>query len=384
MIDFNFKDECYSCSACGNICPRRAIKFDERLLPIIDKALCVNCGLCDKVCIKQREKVFKTNLGCETMGLVCKNSNALERFISSSGGIFILLAKAVVLKGGYVCGCVYDDDFMPKHVVTNDISELYNMMGSKYVKSDMSSCINEMKELLECGHIVLFTGVPCQSAAVRNCLEKYSNLYIMNVVCHGSIEREFWKDYLSIVRKQGEIENISMRYKNKGWSNYGLKVRFKDGNENITYRNEDGYFLKCFTSGLFERERCLTCKYKGTSIVGDIICGDGWGMDNIFPDFCDDLGVSSIIVLSTKGSEMIDSIKSDLAFLQIDVCKIIDRNKRIIAPASDSFFRKNFQKNILENPDKINKICEKYSEETIISKIVNKLYTISSKIKKFL
>lgn len=48
---------------------------------------------------------------------------------------------------GYVCGCIYDDKFMPKHIVSNEIEICKKMMGSKYVKSDLNDCIVQIKRL---------------------------------------------------------------------------------------------------------------------------------------------------------------------------------------------------------------------------------------------
>ena len=34
---------------------------------------------------------------------------------------FFKLAQKVLEMDGYVCGCIYDDKFMPKHIVSNEI-----------------------------------------------------------------------------------------------------------------------------------------------------------------------------------------------------------------------------------------------------------------------
>ena len=49
------KINCCGCSACVSICPKQCITMqgDEEgfLYPWIDKEKCINCGLCDKVCM---------------------------------------------------------------------------------------------------------------------------------------------------------------------------------------------------------------------------------------------------------------------------------------------------------------------------------------------
>ena len=49
------KTNCCGCSACVSICPKQCItmQVDEEgfLYPWTDKEKCINCGLCDKVCM---------------------------------------------------------------------------------------------------------------------------------------------------------------------------------------------------------------------------------------------------------------------------------------------------------------------------------------------
>ena len=44
------------------------------------------------------------------------NKNLDERLNSSSGGIFILLAKEIIKRNGVVFGAAFDDDFNVKHL----------------------------------------------------------------------------------------------------------------------------------------------------------------------------------------------------------------------------------------------------------------------------
>ena len=83
-----------------------------------------------------------------------------------------------------------------------------------------------------------------------------------------------------------------------------MKFQFKNGTEHITFRKNDGYFLKCFTDGLFERNRCLNCEYKGQNIMSDLLIGDAWGIEKVFPEFTDSLGCSAVLVLTEKGKKI--------------------------------------------------------------------------------
>lgn len=103
MINITEKSNCCGCSACVQRCPKQCItlKEDEEgfLYPQIDKNECIECNLCEKVCplINPFEKMPPIKV------LAVKNRNEEERLASSSGGVFIALAKYVINHGGVVC-----------------------------------------------------------------------------------------------------------------------------------------------------------------------------------------------------------------------------------------------------------------------------------------
>lgn len=378
MIQFDFDRKCYSCTACANVCSRGAISFDDRLLPIVDRDKCVDCGLCDKVCINLNPPGCSRQLPHSAKAWACKNINTEERLSSSSGGIFILLARYILNSGGYVCGCVYDEDLMPRHIVSDDFKIVSKMMGSKYVTSNMGNCIQEMKLLLENNKTVLFSGVPCEIAAVKAVLGDYKNLYFLGIVCHGTIDPSIWRYYLKSKSRSGNIVKVTMRDKSRGWLNYGLKLTFEDGSESIAYRYETGYFLKCYTDGLFERNRCLSCVYKGNNIYADILLGDGWGLDRYFKEPSND-GLSSVICLTEKGLKLFNGIDSKISKAAVDTKEIVGNNKRIISPAVKPALRDSFLHGIYKKPDNIEKLCRLYGKDTLIKRAVNKIHRIISR-----
>ena len=50
--------------------------------------------------------------------------------------------------------------------------ELYKLRGSKYVRSDSGNIFNVVREKLDGGNYVLFSGTPCQVVALYNVLGK--------------------------------------------------------------------------------------------------------------------------------------------------------------------------------------------------------------------
>ena len=370
MINFDFASKCYSCGACQVVCPKGAITLSSNCLPVVSDE-CVNCGLCEKVCPSLNEKKYEPNIS--GIGCVGKNKNLEIRKKSSSGGIFQLLAESALDQGWFVCGCVYDEDLMPKHIVSDKADDVYRMLGSKYVKSELSGALTQIKTILKNEKKVLFSGTPCQIAAVRNLFPNNSNIICIGVVCHGSIERDVWKAYLKEEAKRGKIVDVTMRDKSKGWLNYGLKFKFSDDSVHVTYRKNDGYFLKAFTDGLFERKRCLDCAYKGNQIKADILLGDAWGMDSIVPKLSDEWGLSGIVCITKTGKAFFQSIIHKIDFSFVDTSTLVERNLRMISPAKKNLRSNSFRSRFEKNPNKIHKLCEQYEKSTIMNRFLSKL-----------
>ena len=152
------------------------MKKDEQgfLRATIKEDQCTNCGLCGKRCIAlhpQHKNV--TPPKCYAM-----MANDETRKISSSGGMFTVAAEYILNLGGYVCGAAYRDNFEVEHIIIDHASQLGRLRGSKYMQSEAGAVYPRVKQLLEKGKYLLFTGMPCQVAGLYAYLGKdYERLY---------------------------------------------------------------------------------------------------------------------------------------------------------------------------------------------------------------
>ena len=87
-----------------------------------------------------------------------KHKHLETRMESRSGGIFSAVSDDVLENGGVVYGCVLDKDFTAHHVRATTKEERNRMRGSKYIPSDMRDMFRLVKQDLENGIFVLFSG----------------------------------------------------------------------------------------------------------------------------------------------------------------------------------------------------------------------------------
>ena len=71
--------------------------------PAVDADICVGCGGCDSVCPAIGERAKD---GAKSV-IWAKSKDKCERLASSSGGLFGLLAREVLVSGGAVCGAAW-------------------------------------------------------------------------------------------------------------------------------------------------------------------------------------------------------------------------------------------------------------------------------------
>lgn len=297
--------QCAGCFACQNACPKDAILLTADaqgfIYPEIDSR-CVSCGACVSVCpVLEPEYDNASEPSCYAY----RAEDDIRKH-SSSGGVFSVLARHFLESGAYVCGAVFDEDFSVKHIVTNLMEDVRRMSGSKYVQSNINFCYSQIRTLLQTGHKVLFSGTPCQVAALNSYLgKKYDNLYSIDLVCFGVPSAMMLKQHLCDVAKGKTIRQISFRDKRYGWHKAVLRVEFADGSEYEGTGGNDAY-MKGFFMDIIMRESCGDCPFCRFPRQGDMSIGDYWGYESLVNDDKDNLGTSIIFPNNCKGDALLN------------------------------------------------------------------------------
>lgn len=336
MIEILEKKDCCGCSACVERCPVQCITLKEDsegfLYPKVDKDICIDCHLCEKVC-----PVLNKMSPIKPIAVYAAiNSNEQERFDSSSGGLFIAFAKVTINKGGVVFGAVMDDGCRGVHHTYSETLEgLKPLMRSKYVQSRMETAYLDCERFLKSDRRVLFTGTSCQIAGLLHFLRKpYENLLTIDVICHGVPSPKVWRRYLdeeifnigSALTKKNTVLSLSQKsvpvftgvnFRDKvgyGWKKYGFSLYQKSDSRadknSVFLSNEvsENPYMRVFLSDLCLRPSCHACVAKDGCSHSDITIADYWGIQNIMPDYDDDKGMGLLIVNSHKGEVAVEGV----------------------------------------------------------------------------
>ena len=297
------------------------------LQPYIKTSLCIECGVCEKVCPVLHP--FEERTPIEVYAAKTEDEIRLH---SSSGGIFPLLAEYIINQGGVVWGVVWDlsNEYpVAKHKCISTINELNQVKGSKYVQSELGYSYNEIKNQLKKNIKVLFSGTPCQVAGLKHYLHKeYENLFCVEVICHATPSPKVFKSYIKEISKKyiinnTEITNINFRAKQSegfSWRNYGFVVSGNSSSndnkrESVLFssnKNKNPY-IRAFLSELCNRNSCHNCQARNLRSGSDITIGDFWKVKEYLPLLDDDKGTSLVLINSNKGRLLYDSIKLKLS-----------------------------------------------------------------------
>lgn len=301
-IDIAHRDKCTGCMACVDACNKKAIIITSRggvLYPQIDTEKCVKCNLCKSVCpaINKPEgskpeeaKVFATWSNDENI-----------RINAASGGFCTQMGMETIERGGFVATVVMKEN-KAEYILTNNVDDLLKSSNSKYVQGNPAGIYRQVREKLKNGSEVLFCGLPCYCAGLRNFLKReYNNLTTIELVCSPPPSN----DAIEMSLKHCKATNLQQfRKKIEGgmWGegDYNLVV-----DENKIVKRKDTIFYKVFASMITARKSCLNCQYAQTSRIADFAAADFHG----YRCHESNKGVSLVIANNAKAIEKITMAK---------------------------------------------------------------------------
>ena len=320
---------CCGCMACINICSQNAIRINDNLdtyNAVINDDVCIRCNACKKIC-----QVNNTPILSKPSYWYQGWANLEDtRSRSSSGGVAASISRTFILDGGCVCSCAFKNGQFKFYVaMTLDQSEDFS--GSKYVKSNPDGIYEIIRTNLNSGKKVLFIGLPCQVAAVKNYIKFNENLYLIDLICHGTPSPNVLEYFLNDFNYSlNDFENIHFRKK----TNFHINCNYKDL---LPERVLDMYTY-AFLEGLDYTENCYKCKYAQLERVSDLTLGDSWGSTLSLDE--QEKGISLVLCQTEKGKELLE--KTDLHLESVDLNRAMTVNKQLVHPTIMPKERKKF------------------------------------------
>ena len=323
MIKIGNKQDCCGCGACVQRCPKHCILMKEDtegfLYPEADQNICVDCGLCEKVCPLKNpaDRIPVIHV------YAAKNRNEQNRLASSSGGVFIALAEKTINAGGAVFGAVFDENWEVVHACAEDLKGVKRMMGSKYVQSNIGDAYFQAERILQSGRLVLFTGTPCQIAGLHRFLRRdYANLLAVDFLCHGVPSPLFFKENLAFLEQKYGDRIVDFKFRAKkesGWRSY-VKYVFNRQKPKWAFLGKN-YYTHAFHLGYFNRLSCYSCNFSRSERVGDITLSDFWGGEahNRMLKKARKWGFNLVMCNTPQGQRLFDSVAGQIVSLKCPV-----------------------------------------------------------------
>lgn len=355
--------KCTGCMLCSVVCPQNAIESTLNEIgcqvPQVVEDKCISCGLCMRMCPVDKKQEL-----CKPVACYAAQYQKQEIDQSSSGGVFQALAKAVLRESGVVIGAAWTKDAKGyitglDHILVEDISYLQEVLGSKYVQSSIYNVLPQVKEALLNGKTVLFSGTPCQVAAVNQYIPQKlkENLITMDIICHGVCGFGFFDSFQS-KQRLGKFKNFTFRDKSQGWGLHCSYEQEKNG-RSIFGKSPCDFvsYYSIFIRAHMYRESCYSCSYTKEERGSDITVGDYWGISEELPEYASAYnvkkGVSSVLVNSEKGKLWINKL-DDLAIQESSFEKIAKHNEQLMRPSLVGKYRDEYKIQLAKGYSQVN------------------------------
>jgi len=352
MIKIEDSTKCCGCSACAAACPHSCINIlsdkEGFYYPQVDEAQCVDCGVCTAICpvINNKPEIKQDQICC-----VVQNKNLDILKDSTSGGAFTSFAEYIIKQHGIVVGAAFNEDFLVEHVIVDSIEGLIKFRNSKYVQSYISPTIyKKIKESLESGRPVCFSGTLCQVEGLRAFLGDYNprHLLCVDVVCRAVPSPLIFKKYLEYqtYKNKAEVKEIKFRDKKFGYSFPTVCVNYK-GRKNYNRGLESDPWLRAFMSGICNRPSCYECVFKKRYRSSDLTLWDCFDYNSKFGNMLPNLGATNVLIQSSKGEQVFKMVASSLIYETVETDKQLSRIKEMTNSTPCDNRRKRFFKDAL-------------------------------------
>ena len=347
MIEINNKKDCCGCSACANACPKNCISMVEDnegfLYPKVNQDVCINCGLCEKTC--SIKNPIEEQANPEQKAALFQHKDARILAESTSGGFFTALSTWILEKGGVVFGAAYDENLVIRHCYIENIEDLKLFRNSKYAQSVIGDCFRQVKDFLNKGRWVCFSGTPCQQEGLHRFLRReYENLVTVDVVCHACPSPLFFKKYLAYYETKNNLKITDVKFRDKEVYGYKYSVMSLSSKDIKFYKEgiDTDIMLRAFFNNLTPRPSCFACPSKKRYHITDFTMWDCFDVDKFSSKLDNDKGVTRILLHTPKAFEIWNNVKCLGNSLEISADSAVAGVRELVHSVPENPKRKEF------------------------------------------
>lgn len=304
---------CTGCLACMDACKHHAIfkiLKDEHPYVKVDADKCIDCGLCEKTCPIVSSVEYNHFENMNVYGGWAKDEKL--RINAASGGAFSGLAQGLFRihknEKVVVFGATLEDNRV-KHISIESEEDIYKLANSKYIQSNTQNIYKEVLEKLKNGYWIMFSGCPCQVAALYGYLGKRKNndhLITVEVVCHGIASNEALDLHLQYYHSNKIYSFRDKKNNTQEWK-YSQTTTIDIKRKKIKLKRENDIFYSIYASWLLDRKCCSNCHFAMIDRVADITLADFWGLSH--PEYYEK-GVSLIIANNNRAQLLIQNTET--------------------------------------------------------------------------
>lgn len=312
-------DQCTTCGMCKVVCPTNCItehkNQDASVYFEYDENLCVDCRLCRKVCPNHKPPtLFKPKTAYASWAV-----DADTHATGASGGIASVLYQYAVNNGWWYAGVYLSDSFEARYLLSNSLDDIARVKNSKYTHSFLDDTPIQIKDKLMKGKTVLFVGLPCQVASLKNYVDtfKHNGKFItVDLTCHGTPPSVYLQQHVAHVEKITGKKAKSLFFRDPIFKTGKYAFTIYEGGKfapasspiYIKYVGDDDMYQIGYHNALIYQHCCYQCKYAIGGRSGDLTLSDynGLGMKSAYNHSRDQ--VSCVLTNTGAGDELWQSI----------------------------------------------------------------------------
>lgn len=375
------RGECTGCKACVSVCPKKCILTQKDgtgfFHMVIDEEKCIDCKRCERVCPNHTVRDFHYPLKAYAGWAVRPEI----QLYSASGGVASAFYKYAVKHNMKFAGVRLDEKFEAHFRLGGEGNEecIGQFRNSKYTFSFMDDIYDRIKSSLKNGENVLFIGLPCQVAAMKNYADSFrweGKLITVDIVCHGTPPSNYLQEHVRRIEEKKKHKYSRGYFRDALYGTDKFVFSLYQGEEKKPsyhkFVKEDDLFQIGYHKGYIYRENCYACKYARRERISDLTISDYWGepLDDKVKQ------LSSILVNTDLGEEFLKDVCEDKLIVvhERELEEPFRLDKQLNHPSSKSLAREKFISRYIECQDYEKAARQAFGREARINKAVNILH----------